>query len=129
MAQVLFRQTLLAAYGWRCTFCGLSLEAALEAAHIIPWREATVAQRLDPRNGLLLCATHRALFDADILTVTLDRRIAFRPGRRVNRRWTEADQHAAVSLAGQCVRKPADPHLQPSVEALQHRASGLTNPA
>ena len=37
MAQVLFRQALLAAYGWRCAFCGLSLEAALQAAHIIPW--------------------------------------------------------------------------------------------
>ena len=70
MAQVLFRQALLAAYGWRCAFCGLSLGAALQAAHIIPWPKATAAQRLDPRNGLLLCATHHALFDADILTVT-----------------------------------------------------------
>jgi putative restriction endonuclease len=126
MAQVLFRQALLAAYGCRCAFCGLSLEAALQAAHIIPRPKATAAQRLDPRNGLLLCATHHALFDAGILTVTADRRIAFRPGRLADRRWTEADRHAAVSLAGQSIRTPTGQHLRPSSEALQHRASGLT---
>ena len=129
MAQVLFRQALLAAYGWRCAFCGLSLEAALQAAHIIPWRKATAAQRLDPRNGLLLCGTHHALFDAGILTVTADRQIAFRPGRRTNRRWTEADQNAAVSLTGQSIRIPADQDLQPSAEALRHRASDLADSA
>jgi putative restriction endonuclease len=121
MAQVLF-----AAYGQQCAFCGLSLEAALEAAHIIPWLKATPAQRLDPRNGLLLCATRHALFDAGTLTVTADRRIAFRPA---NRRWTEADQHAAVSLAGQSIRIPVGQHLRPSAEALQHRVGGLTGPA
>jgi putative restriction endonuclease len=126
MAQVLFRLTLLEAYGWRCAFCGLSLQQALQSAHIIPWSKATIDQRLDPRNGLLLCATHHALFDADILTVTVDRRIVFRPPRRATRKWTEADQRAAVSLDGQTIRPPADPALRPSVEALQHRASALS---
>ena len=109
MAQVLFRQTLLDAYGQRCAFCGLSLQAALQAAHIIRWNEATNEQRLDPRNGLLLCATHHALFDAHVLTVTVERRIAFHPHRSATHRWSEADQHAAVSLDGQPIRTPVTP--------------------
>jgi putative restriction endonuclease len=32
MAQVLFRQALLAAYGWRCAFCGLSLAGCQNTA-------------------------------------------------------------------------------------------------
>jgi putative restriction endonuclease len=126
IAQDVFRMALRLAYGWRCAFCGLSLEPALQAAHIIAWSKATIAQRLDPRNGLLLCSTHHSLFDADILIVTVDRRIAFRPPRRARRKWTEADQHAAVTLDGQRIRTPVDPSLQPSVEALQSRVSGLT---
>jgi hypothetical protein len=64
-----------------------------------------------------------------MLTVTADRRIAFRPGRPANRRWTEADQHAALFLAGQSIRMPTGQHLRPSAEALQYRASGLTGSA
>jgi putative restriction endonuclease len=71
--QAVFRLELLLAYNRRCAFCGLSLTQALQAAHIIPWREASISQRLDPANGLLLCATHHALFDANILTVSMDR--------------------------------------------------------
>lgn len=126
MAQVLFRLTLLDAYGRRCAFCGLSLESALQAAHIIRWNEATIDQRLDPRNGLLLCATHHALFDAHVLTVTVARRIAFQPPRRTSGKWTEADQHAAISLDGQPIRPAVNLALQPSAEALQHRASAAT---
>jgi putative restriction endonuclease len=126
MAQVLFRLTLLSAYGWRCAFCGLSLQEALQAAHIIRWSEATIAQRLDPRNGLLLCATHHALFDAHVLTLTADRRIAFRPQRAAAHSWTEADQQAAVSLDGKRIRTPLNPNLLPSEETIHHRAEGLT---
>ena len=75
-AQVVFRLALLLAYRRRCAFCSLSLTDALQAAHIIPWSKASVTERMHPSNGLLLCSTHHALFDADILTVGLDRRVA-----------------------------------------------------
>ena len=128
VAQDVFRLALLLAYGRRCAFCGLSLQAALQAAHIIRWSEATIDQRMDPRNGLLLCATHHALFDAHVLTVTVDRRITFRPPRRATHRWTDADQHAAISLDGRRISLPVDPGLQPSTEALQYRVGRLTDP-
>lgn len=115
IAQDVFRMALLAAYGRRCAFCGLSLEAALEAAHIIPWSKATTAQRLDPRNGLLLCATHHALFDARVLNVSPDRRITFRPRQQATHKWNEADLNAAVSLQGRGIAKPADPEVPAAI--------------
>jgi putative restriction endonuclease len=129
IAQDVFRRALLLAYRHSCAFCGLSLQAALEAAHIIRWSEATIEQRLDPSNGLLLCATHHALFDAHVLTVTVDRKIAFRPPRRASHSWTDADQSAAISLNGRSLQMPLDPRLQASDEALQYRARKLPEPA
>lgn len=123
IAQDVFRRALLSAYRQRCAFCGLSLRAALQAAHIVPWSQATIAQRLDPSNGLLLCATHHALFDAHVLTVSPERRIVCRLDGAAARRCTDADRFGAISLHGQRITVPVGQRLQPSVEALQHRAS------
>lgn len=121
--QVVFRLSLLDAYRRRCAFCGLSLEDALEAAHIIPWNEASMAQRMSPSNGVLLCSTHHALFDADILSVTPDRTIACLRNKVPGHQWTEADHRAAVVLDGQPMALPADTRLRPSDAALAYRAA------
>jgi putative restriction endonuclease len=122
-AQVVFRLALLAAYRQRCAFCSLSLRDALQAAHIIPWNTATAAQRMSPSNGLLLCSTHHALFDADILTVTPERTIVCLPGKVPGHRWTEADRRSATALDGQAIALPADARLRPSDAALTYRAA------
>jgi putative restriction endonuclease len=122
-AQVVFRLALLAAYRQRCAFCGLSLRSALQAAHIIPWNQASAAQRMSPSNGLLLRSTHHALFDADILSVTPERTIVCLRGKVPHHRWTEPDRHAAIALDGQPVALPADARLRPSDAALAYRAA------
>jgi putative restriction endonuclease len=127
VAQDLFRRVLLLAYRQRCAFCGLSLKNALQAAHIIPWSQASHAQRLDPSNGLLLCATHHALFDAHVLTVSPDHRIVCRLDGLVAQRCTDADRYGAISLHGRLISVPVDQRLQPSVDALQYRASRITD--
>jgi putative restriction endonuclease len=123
MAQTVFRLALLLAYQGRCAFCGLSLEQALQAAHIIPWRDASISQRLDPANGLLLCATHYALFDASVLTVGTDRRITCTLVDRPSSGWTDSDRWNAIALDGQLTSAPAAERLQPSAAALMHRAN------
>lgn len=75
--QSVFRCALMTAYGEACAFCGLQFHAALEAAHIKPWAKSNRQERLDPRNGLLLCATYHKLFDDDCLTLTPARTIAY----------------------------------------------------
>jgi putative restriction endonuclease len=122
---VVFRLALLTAYRRRCAFCSLSLTDALQAAYIIPWNEASVAQRMSPANGLLLCSTHHALFDADILSVTPDRKILCLRSKVPGHRWTEADRHAAIALDGRAVALPADARLRPSDDALAYRATRL----
>lgn len=121
-AQIVFRLVLLAAYRGRCAFCGLSLTDALQAAHIVPWRKASNEERVLPSNGLLLCSTHHALFDAGILTVSPDLTIGCRQQQLPGHRWNDADQRAAIAYHGQPVTLPADARLRPSEAALAYRA-------
>ena len=66
-----FRRRMLEIYGARCAVCAFGLSAsglptALDAA-LIRWRSHGGA--FDPRNGLCLCAVHRAAFDAGGFTI------------------------------------------------------------
>jgi putative restriction endonuclease len=119
IVQVVFRQALLIAYGNRCAFCGLSLREALEAAHIIPWSKAGFALRISPTNGLLLCSTHHALFDASILAVTADASISCQLPTGT---WSDVDRRAAILLHGRDIALPSDPRLRPTAEILTYRA-------
>ena len=124
IAQDVFREALLRAYGRRCAFCGLSIRPALQAAHIIPWTEASAEQRMAPSNGLLLCATHHALFDANVLIVTGSCKIAC---PEPDPRWADPDKRAAMALHGQSIALPADQRHRPSPAFLQRRLD-LTAP-
>lgn len=74
-AQVIFRDALLEAYDCACAFCGLTARECLEAAHIHPWSSSAPEDRMNPRNGLLLCANHHRMFDAHKLVVAPDYKI------------------------------------------------------
>ncbi|MGH9918080.1 MAG: HNH endonuclease [Nitrososphaerales archaeon] len=122
-AQLVFRLALLRAYGQRCAFCGLSLRDALQAAHIVPWSEASSGQRVRPSNGLLLCSTHHALFDAHIMSVDLDRKIICDQNRLPGHRWTEIDNQISTSLHGHRIILPEDRRHCPSRVSLRRRAN------
>ncbi|MBR4737715.1 MAG: HNH endonuclease [Rhodocyclaceae bacterium] len=118
-AQLVFRQALLKTYGGQCAFCGLKIEEALEAAHIIPWAEASPRQRLDPRNGVLLCATHHKLFDKGYMSIGSSGEILC--SDRVKNR-SPADKVIALDLHGVRARLPKQVIHQPDNEALRkHR--------
>lgn len=72
MAQVIFRQALLDVYKRKCAFCNFKVVEALEAAHIIPWHYAGEEEKMDIRNGILLCSNHHKMFDRDIFMVNED---------------------------------------------------------
>ena len=67
-----FRKDVLALWGGRCCVTGIDVQDALRASHIRPWRDSDSKQRLDPYNGLPLVATLDALFDAGLITFSLD---------------------------------------------------------
>jgi putative restriction endonuclease len=68
IGQRFFRNTILANYRSRCCVCGMSIPRLLIASHIIPWRDREDL-RLNPHNGLCMCALHDKAFDAGFIAV------------------------------------------------------------
>lgn len=62
------RDALMIYWDGTCPVAGVDHSAVLRASHIKPWREASNAERLNPFNGLLLCAHIDALFDRHLIT-------------------------------------------------------------
>ena len=71
VGQDFFRRAVLSAYNERCCITGLSIPSLLIASHIAPWRHDK-ANRVNPRNGLLLSALHDKAFDSGLITVSDD---------------------------------------------------------
>lgn len=61
-----FHNSLISAYGKKCTITGCPILDVLEAAHIVPYR-GTYTNRTS--NGLLLRADLHTLFDCNLLTI------------------------------------------------------------
>ena len=94
VGQRFFRRAVLAAYNERCCITGLSIPSLLVASHIIPWR-CDIANRVNPRNGLLLTALHDKAFDSGLITVDDDMtvRVSNRYTRSPDSYFTESIQH------------------------------------
>ncbi len=64
-----FRTHLIGAYGARCMITGCTVEAAIEAAHIVAYQGPGSNH---PANGLLLRADIHTLFDSDLIAIDAD---------------------------------------------------------
>lgn len=104
--QILFRDSVLKAYSYKCAFTGLSFIAGLEAAHIIPWKNATDAQRLDVRNGILLNAFHHKLFDSGLITITTDYKIKYFDPREEDDAHSSMDSLMSSKLHNKLINLP-----------------------
>lgn len=69
--QALFRNQPMLSYSRRCALCNTQHPSMLVAAHIVPW-SLDSKNRLNPRNGILLCKTHDAAFEVGILHIWPD---------------------------------------------------------
>ena len=67
-----FKKILLDKYACKCALCGITTQPLLVASHIKPWSKSSNAEKLNPHNGLLLCAHHDALFDKGLLSFAAD---------------------------------------------------------
>jgi putative restriction endonuclease len=61
-----FRFRVMQRYGPSCMVCGVSVRDLLETAHVRP---KGCQGSDDPRNGLVLCATHHRAYDADLFAL------------------------------------------------------------
>lgn len=65
-----------------CPFCPITMvsdDRLLIASHIKPWKYSSDAERLDPKNGLLLTPTYDKLFDLGLITFDNDKRMLVSP--------------------------------------------------
>ncbi|MBB5181231.1 hypothetical protein HNQ44_002696 [Planomicrobium koreense] len=65
-----FSKSLMQLWHNECPLCGIAIDAALAASYAKPWKDSTDAERLDPHNGILLCANHAALFTSGLISFT-----------------------------------------------------------
>jgi len=66
VGQQRFKFRVFERYGLRCAVCGTSAPQLLDAAHLRPKRERGSD---DPRNGLVLCASHHRALDAGLFAI------------------------------------------------------------
>lgn len=122
LVQSFFRRSVLASYGYKCSFCGLEVRSLLNASHIIPWR-VSVELRADPRNGFCLCVLHDRAFDGGLMTVDADSRVMI--SKRLKKA-NPAPLHRVglLDLEGQRINLPG--RFLPSTKSIEyHRTSSL----
>lgn len=106
--QPTFRERLLAAYKCRCAITGCDAAAALEAAHIQPYRGASSCR---VTNGLLLRADIHTLFDLNLLGIEpTSLKIVLSP---------ELRKSCLKELHGKRLTLPDDIRHHPSKDALR----------
>jgi putative restriction endonuclease len=116
--QRVFRDVVFAAYEGRCAICQCDYRPLLEAAHIARWSTAPHL-RLDPRNGLLLCRNHHALFDANWLVISDDYVVHSRlPKKLVAKR---PDNDPLFSVLGRRLHLPKSAGLRPNRDLIRIR--------
>lgn len=125
ISQRIFRQALIKVYECSCAICGLSFEEALEASHIIRYSQSNSGQRLDVRNGLLLCSTHHKLFDNGYITINQNYTIDYFDNEEKSGEYTNYDRLMTVSFHGQTMKLPNDKKHLPNKQYLeQHQKNG-----
>ena len=125
IAQIIFRKALLRAYDGKCAFCGFSFGIGLQASHIVPWSKANITERLDVRNGILLCATHHILFDSGCLTVDEDYNIKHNHQNKKIGSYSEYDSLLTTAFNGKKMVLPVAEKYNPQKEYLKRHAIGF----
>lgn len=124
-AQPIFRKALLRAYDTKCAFCGFSFEIGLQASHIIPWAKATNKERLDVRNGILLCATHHKLFDDHWFTISDDFTINYDDPEENEGVYSEYDSLLTTALHGKKMNLPINKKHRPKKLYVKRHREGF----
>lgn len=64
------KEILLKNYQHQCAMCNITHRKLLVASHIKPWAKSSPEERVDPRNAILLCRHHDALFEHGFISLT-----------------------------------------------------------
>lgn len=107
--QPAFREALMRAYEGRCAVSNCAVPEALEAAHILFYRGIATNHI---QNGILLRSDIHALFDAGLMSITMDYRISIDP-------ILKGSEYS--NFEGAQIRLPANELERPSAAAIGRR--------
>ncbi len=115
LGQAFFRDVVLVSYRNRCCICDLPDSRLLVASHIVPWAEREDL-RVNPRNGLCLCALHDRAFDRGLITVDSQLTLNVSPQLKEYLPHTILEQ-MFLAFEGQPIQRPEK--FVPEVECLR----------
>ena len=116
--QIIFRKMMLEIYN-KCVFCGFSTLNVLDAVHIKPWGKCADLEKLNKRNGILLCGTHHKLFDYGYLTIGDDYKIRIGKETLIENKY---DKYFIENLINKKIYLPISEKNYPSLKYLKfHR--------
>ncbi|PQO45728.1 HNH endonuclease [Blastopirellula marina] len=124
--QTLFRAIILSGYGSECAVCGLGIPQLLVASHIVPWA-FDKSLRMNPQNGLCLCALHDRAFDKGLLRVGPDYRVSLSEFVLAQRSDKAVTQHLLVYERAE-IKLPERWHPDPELLSRHLATAELTNP-
>lgn len=75
VGQGLYRKMLQFKWNNRCAVTQVDEQKVLIASHIVPWKDSTDSERLDPENGILLSPNLDALFDKHLISFNNNKKI------------------------------------------------------
>jgi putative restriction endonuclease len=107
LGQHRFTRQVLAAYEYRCGFCGSSPDPrSLIASHLKPWRECSPKERVNPRNGIATCETHHAALTSGLISAAKSWTILRSPD------YDGKEELAPKLLVPEGAKGPRIPHLR-----------------
>jgi predicted restriction endonuclease len=121
LVQSFFRRSVLASYGYRCSFCTLEVRGLLTASHIVPWN-VSEQLRADPRNGLCLCSLHDRAFDRGLMSVDEQLRLIL-SARLRKKNPSSVHKTAFLELEGERINLPG--RFLPDGKALEYHRSSI----
>lgn len=116
--QAMFRQRVLSAYVEACAVCRIKHRVLLDAAHITPDNASHATAEVT--NGISLCKIHHAAYDAHLLGITPDYRVAINAALL-----EEVDgpmlQYGLKERHNELIKVPAQVRQRPDRDRLQER--------
>jgi len=101
--QNFFRASVLSGFNQQCCICRLPHRDILIASHIVPWSVREDA-RVNPQNGLCLCASHDLAFERGLIGIGTDFSILL--SDRVKKSKDLASQFLFIAFEGKRIALP-----------------------
>ena len=123
--QKIFRDSLLKSYQWKCAFTSFGITSTLDAAHIIPWSQSDIKNKINPRNGILLISYCHRLFDQELITIDENYRI--RTNTKELKKYINNifDASLTTDLDMKEIRLPIDKNLWPDKNLIIKRNKNI----